>query len=241
MHEHVFVIGSTRRCGCCQRDLPLEAFSRRGEGRQHWCKACFRSYFVARGDVHRRQSNAALEARRARAAQHVLGILERTPCADCGEHDPVVLEFDHVGPKTGDVGQLVRDGVRLDRLKDEIAQCEVVCACCHRRRTAQRRGSWRRWAAVPPTHRRHRQLTAVRERLGTGCIDCGSRDLVVLEFDHLGPKHDSVMVMAWSGYGLDRLRREMDECVVRCCNCHRRRTAASGQHFRYTALRSLPP
>jgi hypothetical protein len=171
----------------------------------------------------------------------VLDILERTVCTDCGEADPVVLEFDHVGPKTGDVGQLVRDGVRLARLKEEIAKCEVVCACCHRRRTARRQGSWRLWAAVPQTHRRHRQLITVAERLRTGCVDCGCRDLVVLEFDHLGPKHDSVMVMAWSGYGVDKLRREMDECVVRCCNCHRRRTASSGQHFRHVALRALPP
>jgi hypothetical protein len=31
----------------------------------------------------------------------------------------------------------------LERLADEIAKCDVLCANCHRRRTAQR-ASWKR-------------------------------------------------------------------------------------------------
>lgn len=108
---------------------PLSAFSRRGTGHQAWCKRCFRAYFQERGDLHRRQSNAALEARRERAQRYVLGVLAERACADCGEADPVVLEFDHVGPKTGEIAQLVRDGVPIARLRDEITRCEVVCAC----------------------------------------------------------------------------------------------------------------
>jgi hypothetical protein len=230
-----------RRCGRCGQLLAEEAFARHGEGRQHWCKACFRAYFRERGAVHRRQSGAALEARRERAAAHVLAIVRQGACADCGERDPVVLEFDHHGPKRGDVGQLVRDGVTTQRLDAEIAQCVLVCACCHRRRTMQRAGSWRT-RPPDPTHRRHRQLALVRERLASGCVDCGCDDLVVLEFDHVGPKRTSVMVMAWSGFSLATIRREMDACVVRCCNCHRRRTAASGMHYRHSAtMGDTPP
>jgi hypothetical protein len=235
--EHVFV----RRCGRCEELLPTESFARRGAGRQHWCKACFRAYFAARGDVHRRQSGAALERRRERAAAHVLAIVGAGACADCGERDPVVLEFDHVGPKRADVGQLVRDGVTVARLDDEIARCELVCACCHRRRTAVRRGSWR---VRPPdaAHRRHAQLALVRERLRSGCVDCGRADLAVLEFDHVGPKRTSVMVMVWAGFALATIERELAACVVRCSNCHRRRTAAAGMHYRHSAtMRDTPP
>jgi hypothetical protein len=65
--------------------------------------------------------------------------LERHPCVDCGCSDLCVLEFDHVGPKTGNVLTLARNGVSLERLAREITQCEVRCANCHRRRTAGRR------------------------------------------------------------------------------------------------------
>ena len=65
------------------------------------------------------------------------------PCLDCGELDPVVLEFDHVrGEKKFDVGQCLARNT-WQTVLDEIAKCEVVCANCHRRRTARRRQSVR--------------------------------------------------------------------------------------------------
>jgi 5-methylcytosine-specific restriction endonuclease McrA len=65
-------------------------------------------------------------------------------CTDCGEPDIVVLEFDHLRDKTAAVSALVHQGVSWERVLEEIAKCEVVCANCHRRRTARRAGhhSW---------------------------------------------------------------------------------------------------
>jgi len=65
------------------------------------------------------------------------------PCADCGESDIVVLEFDHQRDKVADVSLLARDGYSLDKIKREIDKCEVVCANCHRRRTAKQFGTYR--------------------------------------------------------------------------------------------------
>jgi hypothetical protein len=67
--------------------------------------------------------------------------LEHHPCVECGCADLCVLEFDHVGKKTGAVLKLARNGVGLARLEQEIANCQVRCANCHRRRTADRRAS----------------------------------------------------------------------------------------------------
>ena len=65
------------------------------------------------------------------------------PCSDCGETDAVVLEFDHVrGEKTFDIGASLTYR-NWQAILAEIAKCEVVCANCHRRRTANRRGSVR--------------------------------------------------------------------------------------------------
>jgi hypothetical protein len=54
----------------------------------------------------------------------------------------MVLEFDHLGDKLFTIGANLRDR-NWQSLLDEIAKCEVVCANCHRRRTALRRGSVR--------------------------------------------------------------------------------------------------
>jgi hypothetical protein len=59
---------------------------------------------------------------------------------DCGETDPVVLEFDHVrGEKKGEIAMMVRvDG--WDKIVEEMAKCELRCANCHRRKTAKQLG-----------------------------------------------------------------------------------------------------
>lgn len=65
------------------------------------------------------------------------------PCVDCGESDPVVLEFDHVrGVKDTNVANLISGAGRMQRLMDEIAKCDVRCANCHRRKT-HRLNEWR--------------------------------------------------------------------------------------------------
>ena len=70
-------------------------------------------------------------------------------CADCGlkVDEPSVYDFDHVrGVKVNDIGNILRYGgyrktgvATLEALVEEMEKCDVVCANCHRIRTAQRR------------------------------------------------------------------------------------------------------
>jgi hypothetical protein len=58
------------------------------------------------------------------------------------------------------------------------------------------------------------------------CVDCGESDPMVLEFDHIsGSKKSNISVMAGQGYSLTAIQREIEKCVVRCANCHRRKTS----------------
>ncbi len=69
----------------------------------------------------------------------IVQFLKEHPCLDCGEDDVVVLEFDHIGDKLFDVSFGLRSR-NWDDVLAEIEKCEVVCANCHRRRTAKTRG-----------------------------------------------------------------------------------------------------
>lgn len=62
-------------------------------------------------------------------------------CMDCGESDPVVLDFDHRPgtDKEGNIGSYRSLGWSIERLTKEIKKCDVVCANCHRRRTYNRK------------------------------------------------------------------------------------------------------
>jgi hypothetical protein len=72
----------------------------------------------------------------------LLAYFKAHPCRDCGETDPVVLEFDHLRDKRFNIGGRLAY-YNWDRILEEIAKCDVVCANCHRRRTARRQGSIR--------------------------------------------------------------------------------------------------
>ncbi len=57
------------------------------------------------------------------------------------------------------------------------------------------------------------------------CVDCGERDIVVLEFDHVrGTKLGNVSAYANGGRSWPRVEAEIHKCEVRCANCHRRKT-----------------
>jgi len=69
---------------------------------------------------------------------YIADYLSKNPCIDCGETNPIVLEFDHrdTQEKTSTVSNLVRGRASLSKLTEEISKCDIRCANCHRKRTA---------------------------------------------------------------------------------------------------------
>jgi hypothetical protein len=61
-------------------------------------------------------------------------------CTDCGYNaHPSALDFDH-RPGTEKCFNIMSKGISMssEKLWDEVAKCEVVCANCHRIRTTER-------------------------------------------------------------------------------------------------------
>jgi hypothetical protein len=83
-----------------------------------------------------RERNRRVMARKRSEGRTFIGeYLKGHPCADCGEADPVVLDFHHVrGVKSEEVRELSHQGRSVSAIWREIQECEVVCANCHRRR-----------------------------------------------------------------------------------------------------------
>jgi hypothetical protein len=78
------------------------------------------------------------ERSRATVLDKLVDYLATHPCFDCGESDPIVLEFDHVRRqgKVAASAALIRRDASWRVIEAEIAKCVVRCANCHRRRTA---------------------------------------------------------------------------------------------------------
>ena len=80
---------------------------------------------------------AAQKRHRVKIRQKMLEYLSERACIDCGEKDPIVLEFDHKDPdsKTRNVSRFLSGHFSWDSVMSEISKCEVRCANCHRRKT----------------------------------------------------------------------------------------------------------
>lgn len=145
MDGRLFPVDDVKRCCTCKSVKPLAQFSRlrrARDGRQPSCRACNAAYHRANWERHMAQIRARTKRRRAATRAWVIEYLRGHPCVDCGESDIVVLEFDHLRDKRANVSVLVQNG-ELWQVRAEIEKCEVVCANCHRRRTAHR-GRWYR-------------------------------------------------------------------------------------------------
>lgn len=107
------------RCILCHKDY----------NRQHYKDN--KQYYV---DKAKRNTRAALK----KIYTFLLDYFSEHPCLDCGESDPRVLEFDHINPakKLANVSDLIHSGKNLQIIKEEIEKCQVLCANCHRRKTA---------------------------------------------------------------------------------------------------------
>ena len=142
----------TKRCTSCKNDLPLDAFNWRNRAKglkQDVCRECKkiqqRAYYQRNRESYIATSNKAKRARMEKYARRLAAILHESGCVDCGEQDHRCLQFDHIqGEKIKPVSMLLHDGVSWERLKAEVAKCEVRCANCHFKITAERAG-WYAW------------------------------------------------------------------------------------------------
>src|SRR4051812_29471041 len=147
----MFVSGDaqTKRCTRCGETKPIDAYAlrrRRNLQPDTMCRGCRSAY----GKEHYSANKAryiALAAERTRKKRlertaFLLEYFEAHPCADCGERDPLVLEFDHLRDKKFEVANGF-EWRPWPVVLAEMEKCDVVCANCHRRRTARRRRSLR--------------------------------------------------------------------------------------------------
>lgn len=107
------------------------------------CRAAYgRDHYEANKERYVERAAERKRELRLIRTQFLIAYFENHPCVDCGERDPVVLEFDHLRDKSFSIGTKLSHRAWVSILA-EIEKCEVVCANCHRRRTALRRGSVR--------------------------------------------------------------------------------------------------
>ncbi|MDT7546075.1 MAG: hypothetical protein QOE99_2185 [Actinomycetota bacterium] len=132
-----------KRCVTCHEDKSLDDFNLRRsapDGRQPRCRDCCKQWYVEHRAAHIATMRERKRQVRAEYRERLGNYLMEHPCVDCGENDIRVLDFDHRPGtvKVEAIAVLVMTQVPWRRIEAEMAKCDVRCANCHRKRTAER-------------------------------------------------------------------------------------------------------
>jgi hypothetical protein len=214
--------GTVKRCSVCGSSE--NEFAYRYENGQKrlrgTCKFC-RGEIIRRSlrrPAYRQRLTSRRNERRLEKAAFLYDYLASHQCIECGESDPLVLQFHHLRDKLFGLGSEIREQ-SLDAIKAEIEKCVVVCGNCHMRKT---RLGGKIWTEPPERLARNRRFI-YQYLLSHQCVDCGESDPVILEFDHVrGNKIFNIGMECHTSW--HRIESEIAKCDIRCTNCHLRRT-----------------
>lgn len=128
-------------CETCKINKSLNEFGNNAskkDGKQGYCKECgklkdkkhYKESDVRKDNIKKRRSFVNERNRR-----FLIDYLLEHPCVECGESNPLYLDFDHVsGVKKYNISAMMFHC--FETLNEEIAKCEIRCVKCHRRKTA---------------------------------------------------------------------------------------------------------
>lgn len=122
--EPTGIIHLCKRCGS-EYDRGFFHFS---DGRICWCLRC----------EHLRR------VKRRRIRYSFVDSLKAGPCGLCRKSfDPILMDFDHTNPseKTFSISHGVRLNISVERLKEEIGKCRLLCVWCHVLKTHETDGT----------------------------------------------------------------------------------------------------
>lgn len=131
-----------KTCSRCRIPKGMDQFADRAkssDGKQVYCRECQAGYYQKNRARLLPKIKAANKLTKLAITEFVDEYKRAHPCERCGESDPCALDFHHPsGTKEFGVGEAVRNGATLKRVKDEVSKCRVLCASCHRKLHAGR-------------------------------------------------------------------------------------------------------
>jgi len=137
----------TKVCSKCETEKSLDEFFFRNKktGRRHaQCKGCYnngrnyKEHYEKYKEEYKERANDRIKTLLQENRGNMIDYLKKHSCVDCGETRIVVLEFDHLDRDKKEYGiAKMMKHFTWDKIQKEMNKCEVVCANCHRVRTAK--------------------------------------------------------------------------------------------------------
>ena len=133
-----------KKCSCCGEEKSLDSFTKKNstkDGLNHSCSSCTKLRSKNHYDQNKKQYLDRNKKVKFSNREKIWNLLCSSKCTDCGEENPLFLEFDHLKDKTYNVSSMI-GSCRWNQILKEISKCDIVCCHCHKLRTYQRLNTW---------------------------------------------------------------------------------------------------
>ncbi len=147
---------SVKICTVCKEEKGIDCFYFKDKltGKLHaQCKSCYAEkrklskvqHYLKYREAYRERARLRKVRIKSLRQKQLYDFLEDKFCKICGNNDIRVLEFDHINPESKKFGiaRAVNDGYAWELILEEVKKCRILCANCHRIRTAEQFG-WRK-------------------------------------------------------------------------------------------------
>lgn len=124
----------TKVCATCKIEKPITEFNKayNPTGYNYSCKECVRKY----SREHYNKNKRSYIEKNNRYLSKVKAFIEEfknnSSCEICGESRPWCLDFHHRDSREKEFNIGAFKGKGIEKVKEEIAKCSVLCANCHR-------------------------------------------------------------------------------------------------------------
>ena len=133
----------TKLCTKCGKVKPISEFGKnksKKDGLQSHCKECVKEYKKKHYSENKEYYLEKARTYRQKCREDLNDYKNTLKCSICGEDRWWVLDFHHLDPseKESTVANLAHNG-SIQKVKNEIEKCIVLCANCHRDEHYQQR------------------------------------------------------------------------------------------------------
>lgn len=133
---------SYRTCSTCKEKKILDDFPWRNKSKNikhRYCKLCHakcnRRRYAKHAEKHKETVARWDYNYRLTVYRYIFHYFKDNPCIDCGQTNPIFLQFDHINNKKFNISHGIASNYPLGVIIEEIKKCEIRCIKCHRLKT----------------------------------------------------------------------------------------------------------
>lgn len=133
-----------KTCSSCKQEKNFSEFNKSSKSKDGYQYNCIQCNRKKAKEHYQKNKDRYIERNKESAKRNIRYVCEYLKdkrCLDCGEDNPLTLQFDHVRNKKHNICDMLATGYSWESIQEEIDKCEIRCANCHQIKTLREKDS----------------------------------------------------------------------------------------------------